>query len=382
MATGRFMSVNVYLLGGRVKKVATHRTRFRQKASFRDQTVSPVGTMRPMRSLLCAVLLLVFGQACDVASTCDCDVAGSTTSGARGNEAGTSGAPRAGGSDSMLTLKQPIDRGMGKLVLELGATYFEVDPSHGARVTSLRHGGQELLTQTGAANYADAVGSTFWPSPQSWPWPPPAEIDSLPYSASIDATGTIALEGQLNADTGLKVSKKFSADLLRDAIRLEYSMTNPGTEPVQWAPWEITRMPATGLAFWPSGGEPFGDRPLGVTSELGHTWCDPTKTPGEAKVFADGAGGVLAYVLGDRLLIKQFQDQPASAAAPGEAEIELYVNPDHDYLELENQGAYVTIAPGATVTWQVVWYVRQLPGGVAPGVASQDLVAFVAKTLE
>jgi hypothetical protein len=41
------MSVNVYLLGGRVKKVATGGARFRQKASFRDRTVSTVGTLRP-----------------------------------------------------------------------------------------------------------------------------------------------------------------------------------------------------------------------------------------------------------------------------------------------------------------------------------------------
>jgi len=68
----------------------------------------------------------------------------------------------------MLTLKQPIDRGTGKLVLEFGATVFEVDPSHGARITSLRQAGQELLTLTGAANFADAFGSTFWPSPQTW----------------------------------------------------------------------------------------------------------------------------------------------------------------------------------------------------------------------
>lgn len=281
----------------------------------------------------------------------------------------------------MLTLKQPIERDGGRLVLEFGSTYFEVDPSHGARVTSLRQAEQELLSLTGASNYADAVGSTFWPSPQSWPWPPPAELDSLPYAARVDASGTLTLEGQPNADTQLKVTKKFSADLAREAIRLEYAMTNVGAEPVQWAPWEITRMPATGLAFWPTGGAPFGERPLATVSELGHSWCDPTATEGEAKVFADGAGGYLAYRLNDRLLIKQFEDQPASAAAPGEAEIELYVNPGHDYIEVENQGAYAALAPGETRSWQVVWFVRQLPEGIAAG-PSTDLVAFVAKTLE
>ena len=80
----------------------------------------------------------------------------------------------------------------------------------------------------------------------------------------------------------------------------------------------------------------------------GHTWADPTQTESEGKLFADAGGGYLAYVLGDHLLVKQFTDQPQSAAAPNEAEIELYVNPDHGYVELETQGAYASIAPGAT----------------------------------
>jgi hypothetical protein len=78
--------------------------------------------------------------------------------GASANLGGSSGAGNAGGgnggteSKSMLSLKQPIERG-DKLVLEFGQTYFEVTPSHGARITSLRHAGQELLMLTGASNY-------------------------------------------------------------------------------------------------------------------------------------------------------------------------------------------------------------------------------------
>lgn len=282
----------------------------------------------------------------------------------------------------MLTLKQPIDRGDGRLVLEFGSTFFEVTPARGARITSLQHGGVELLSLSGASNYADAVGSTFWPSPQRWPWPPPAEIDNQAYVASVDAAGVITAQGKPNAETSLQVSKRFLANLAREAVEIEYAMTNSGEAPVQWAPWEITRMPANGLGFWPTGGDPYGAQPLQSQAALGHTWCDPSKTEGEGKLFADGGGGYLAYLLGDRLLVKQFQDQPASAAAPDEAEIELYVNPDHSYIEVENQGAYSSIEPGETVRWKVVWYARKLPPGVAAVAGNPDLVAFVAETLE
>jgi hypothetical protein len=282
----------------------------------------------------------------------------------------------------MLTLKQPIDRGDGKLVLEFGSTYFEVKPAHGGRITSLRQAGQELLWLNGADNYADALGSTFWPSPQSWPWPPPAEIDTHAYAASVDPGGVITLQGEKNDATSLEVSKRFRADLTREALELEYSMTNAGDAPVSWAPWEITRMPAGGLAFWPTGGAPHGDKPMPNQGELGHTWCQPDQADGEGKLFADGAGGYLAYVLADRLLLKQFEDVPASAAAPDEAEIELYVNPDHSYVEVENQGRYGSIVPGQTVRWKVIWYVRKLPAGMTSSAPRADLVAFVQKTLE
>lgn len=339
-----------------------------------------------MRRLLVSLALWSGASiACDYGATSDRGLTPSMTptGGARANDAGASGVSGAQpGSTTMLTLIKPIDRGTGRLVLEFGATYFEVDPSHGARITSLRQAGQELLTLTGASNYADAFGSTFWPSPQSWPWPPPAEIDNLAYVATIDPSGGIALVGQANEATGLQVEKRFRANLARETLELEYAMTNTSSAAVAWAPWEITRLPATGLAFWPTGGEPFGERPLAHEGMFGLSFCEPAKTEGEAKLFADGAGGYLAYLLGDRLLIKQFTDQPASAAAPGEAEIELYVNPGHDYLELENQGAYTSIAPGETVTWKLSWYVRQVPPEVAGAGASEDLVAFVTKTLE
>jgi hypothetical protein len=295
---------------------------------------------------------------------------------------GAGGAVARGTGGTNLTLKQPIDRGSGKLALEFGSTYFEVTPDRGGRITSLRQAGVELLILTGTASYDDALGSTFWPSPQTWGWPPPTEIDRGAYVASVDNAGIITAQGATNAMTSLQVAKRFSANLAVDAIDIEYSMTNTGAAPVQWAPWEITRMPATGLAFWPTGGMPFGGSPLVNQAVGAHTWVDPTQTQGEAKLFADGQGGYLAYVVGDRVLVKQFQDLPSTAAAPSEAEIEIYASPDRSYVEVENQGAYASIAPGETVRWQVTWYARQLPAGLTPSVGNADLISFVTKTLE
>jgi Domain of unknown function (DUF4380) len=280
----------------------------------------------------------------------------------------------------MLTLKGPIDRGEGKLVLEFGATRLEVTPAHGGRITSLRYADTELLTQTGAPNFEDAFGSTFWPSPQRWPWPPPAELDTEPYAVTVDERGSITLVSRPSAVTQLQLTKKVSADLRREAIELTYEMTNTAAEAVSWAPWEITRMPPDGLAFWRTDGEPFGEAPLFTQAAHGHTWCEPRRMAGERKTFADG-GGYLAYAVGAHVLVKHFPDIPAGMVAPGEAEVEVYVNELHSYVEIENQGAYASIAPGATTAWKVLWYVRQLPPGLGSA-PHADLVAFVTQTLQ
>ena len=67
----------------------------------------------------------------------------------------------------------------GKFVLTLDSLLFQVDPNMGARVSSVKLEGQEILYVTGDPL---ASGSTFWPSPQSWGWPPPSALDSDPYT--------------------------------------------------------------------------------------------------------------------------------------------------------------------------------------------------------
>ncbi len=59
----------------------------------------------------------------------------------------------------------------------------------------------------------------------------------------------------------------------------------------------------------------------------------------------------------------------------GKITVELYADTSR-YLEVENQGAYGALAPGAALVWTVRWYARQLPAGLfaSPG---PDLLSFV-----
>ena len=58
------------------------------------------------------------------------------------------------------------------------------------------------------------------------------------------------------------------------------------------------------------------------------------------------------------MLTKRFADLTPEQPAPGEAEIQVYVNRGKTYIELESQGAYTTLAPGAELSWTVRWYLQ------------------------
>ena len=168
------------------------------------------------------------------------------------------------------------------------------------------------------------------------PRPPPASLDKLAYDASISGLSA-TLTSQLDPDNHLRVRKQLTANVDDEAVEIDYSISNEGGAAVSWAPWEITRVAATGVTFWPTGSTPTpGKQPLLEShDQAGHTWIDIAALPAdEAKLLADGAGGWLAHVAGDSILIKQFQDLPAASAAPGEAEIEVFINTDHTYVEI------------------------------------------------
>ena len=301
-----------------------------------------------------------------------------------GESAGVAGT--AGGtSTAMWTMSA------GKYQLNLGSTFLEIDPANGARITALRVGGaagKDLLADATVTGQADNWGSTFWPSPQTWAWPPTDAgsinaINTLPYAVVMDAgANTLTLTSSVNeAVPQLQVVKKFSADAAHEAIQIDYTVTNGGSAAVTTAPWEITRVPPGGITFYPPSGEPFyqGGPPLKTQDVAGITWYqhDPTDTT-LYKMFAVGKDGWMAHAVGDLLLVKTFPDITQSQAATNEAEIEIYAAPM--YEEMENQGAVQTLATGESLHWTVRWYARKLSAPAVIG--SADLVAYVLNQIK
>jgi hypothetical protein len=252
---------------------------------------------------------------------------------------------------------------------QLDDAVFAVDARLGGRIVTFSLGGRNILTGPAIdpANY----GSTFWSSPQSdWGWPPPPEIDSAPYAAKIDGA-TLCLQGAPASTLGLGVEKIFSADRRTGVVTVSYTLRNHGNQTRQAAPWEISRVAAGGLTFFPmsEGGLRKGMQDLlKPVVRDGVVWFayDAAAITADQKLFADGREGWIAHVDGDVLLVKSFADTTPKQAAPGEGEIEIYANAGHTYVEVENQGAYVTLDPGQASTWTVRWMLRKLDLNATP----------------
>jgi hypothetical protein len=261
----------------------------------------------------------------------------------------------------------------------LGDLSLEVDAAQGARVTAFRIGAENILTgnDVNALNF----GSTFWTSPQAdWNWPPVLEIDSGPYAVS--GQGADLLFTSATADPlGLAVTKRFMVDPVREVVEIIYGIENRGSAPRTVAPWENSRVPTGGLTFFPVGAGVQPPSTLKVREIEGVVWFDydAKSITDHQKMFAHGSEGWLAHIdLPRRMLyLKTFGEIEASAQAPSEAQIEIYADPHHTYIEVEQQGAYRPIAPGANVEWSVTWRLRRVPLGldIVPG--NKSLLALV-----
>lgn len=278
------------------------------------------------------------------------------------------------------------------IALQSGATTMTIEPAAGARILSFCLGARNILLEASAVagtDNANNFGATFWPSPQSaWGWPPPVEIDGGLYSVVTNTSTNITLRSspaRLLDGSSVSLTKSIAAVPERDAVDVTYVMTNCGESSARLAGWQIARVLAGGLTFFRLGeGGLSGDK-LATVTLGGVQWYayDPVVVVAQGqKTFADAAGW-LAHVDGDLLLVQAFPDVAKGAAAEGEAEVELYADPSHTYVEIEPQGRVLDIPPGASAEpWTVRWWLRRLPVDLLVKPGSTELVAFVEDVIK
>jgi len=265
----------------------------------------------------------------------------------------------------------------GNYILEVANVYFEIKTENGARFSSLKVNGTEIMF---IGNSPGNWGSSFWPSPQSvWGWPPSNELDEDPYVGGI-VEKKIWLTSDTDEVTNLSFSKTAYADIADTSITIDYVMINQKNGAQTFAPWEVTRVPSGGLVFFPAGDNDIsGDMAESTEIIGGHAWYNNANSSG-SKFFSDSKGW-LAHVDKNRnLFIKVFDDISLEMAAPTEAEVEVYSG--GNYVELENQGAYAPIAANDSVVWTVKWFVRVIPSSIDVSIGSQSLIDFTQSVIK
>ncbi|HSC67230.1 MAG TPA: YidC/Oxa1 family insertase periplasmic-domain containing protein [Cellvibrio sp.] len=271
------------------------------------------------------------------------------------------------------------------LYIKQGKLQMEIMPKVGARVSSLKYDGHELLVAISDLDKITDWGTVFWSSPQSeWNWPPVDTLDSKPYVLSSDNDRLVLTSG-VDIKTGYQFTKTYmpSGD---DRIAVTYRITNHSDHEKNVAPLEVTRLPPSGSLFYPSGDtDPISGifYPLDVQRIDDLTWYeyDAKKIRTDHhKVMQDGKEGWVAYTDKGYLLVKEFTDNPPAAIAEGEREIELFTHVEHIFIEMKQQGASVALAPGEHLDWTVVWHVKKLPDDLASN-SDPDVLADYVRSL-
>ena len=268
-----------------------------------------------------------------------------------------------------------------KYVLSVQDLSMTVDAAHGGKILSFKLGEQEVIAQNPAAAPQPAqpgegqprrrffnpnsYGSTFWTSPQKeWNWPPVPEYDSLPYTAEVKdgpvkvvdvAIPALFLEGQVSK-YGYRVCKTFTVDPSDLAFVVTYSIVNASDETRKVAPWQISRVPNGG--FLEFDAKPEGVTPadlMKVTFGEDRATLEVDVAEQNRKINVDGKGW-LNFRDHGLVLTQRFPDIAQEDAAPGEAEIQVYIDARKSFVEIEAQGPYTELKPGEKLDWTVRWY--------------------------
>ena len=262
--------------------------------------------------------------------------------------------------------------------LKTGDMTMTVNISKGGKILSLKHKDNEVISQS---RFPESFGSTFWTSPQKeWNWPPVPEYDKMAYDVVEQSDSKLDIKSQMSERLKYRIGKTFTTDDKAGAFVITYTIKNEADETRKVAPWEITRVTnADGIIFFDAPLE--GITPAGLmnfTAANGAVWYKTDEAPQNRKINADGHGW-LAYCNNGLLLIKRFEDLTAEAPAPGEAEIQVYVNRGKSYIELESQGAYATLAPGQELSWTVRWYLVPVKDEAQPSASLMKTVNNIIK---
>ena len=250
--------------------------------------------------------------------------------------------------------------GQGELItLTRDSLSLTVDPNYGGRLISVKYGERELLS-TVRDSMGFRYGSTAWASPQAdWGWPPPAALDRDPYTVQQVEAHSVLLKGKETED-GLVLQKRYRLGPDSD-IGLTYWLTYNGDTVRSVAAWEVTRLPYRGrIEFYADSVRSERTENLLTSRDSFHTIYFDERHTAPGKVFATLDSVPARYFVDDLVLEKHTVVTELHRVAPGQAPLEIYVDPPKQFAEFELQGDYRELRYGETATLRTKWRVTSL----------------------
>ena len=254
---------------------------------------------------------------------------------------------------TLATSQQPITITRDSLSLT-------VDPANGGRLLSLTYAGVEVLSGL-RDSLGFQYGSVAWPSPQAeWNWPPPAAFDRDPYTVREVEEHSIILDSGIDPESGLVLRKRYRLGPASD-IGLSYWFTNRSDSIRTVAAWEVTRVPYAGTFTFRSDTlriERGNARTVETRDDRRRIVLDERQA-NTTKVFANVASVPITYVNQGIVLEKHTIVTDFDEVAPGQAPLEIYLNPAAGFAEFELQGAYKRLGFGETSALRTKWVIRR-----------------------
>ncbi len=201
-------------------------------------------------------------------------------------------------------------------------------------------------------------GDKVWPSPQSWPWPPPRGFDSTNYTATV-SNGVVIMSGPVDSAFGTRVVRRISLHPTEAILRVSSTFEKvSGTHNI--GVWTITQtkgdaqrifmvMPKNTIV--PAGYQSIGGNSVPPGIVVSNRLVAFVRPPGiSTKIGNDG--GALLWVGTNQVLLIESPRVPGLAASSypdSDSSVEVYTNGGGtSYIELEFLAPLMNLAPGST----------------------------------
>jgi hypothetical protein len=304
--------------------------------------------------------------------------------------------------------------GMELIELTNGKVVVGVVPPLGGRVVLLKTAGGENLLDSDPKRWKPPYprpaletpfqpwnGRIVWVGPQSgfWsqqdlkpelkkakaPWPPDPFNETGRFDV-VEKTAThLKLKGATSPVTGLALEHEYEITGER-TVRMKATATNGRGTPVSWDLWPNTRVRPEGhpyvspdpMQMLRMEGPPLTDGDArAYPSEIRGGWLTlpPGKKPESgarrlwAKAYVRPSRGLIAYFLGQQLLVIRAPIVPRGKLHGEQAFIEVYRGAGKGVdtiLELEMHGPYETLAPGRSMSFEQTFEILDYDGPETP----------------